>query len=304
MIRIGAGFGSQRMDKVAVIIATRGRPTLVRFTVELLARQSRPADHIFVVGTCADDLPHFEETPLNVTAVIGRTGLPLQRNDGLKLAGDAFDAIAFFDDDFVPSLFWLENAITIFARDPELSGLTGRLIADGIKSPGIPLDEAMERLAPHDASRYCPDAIHEGFGPYGCNMAFRFDHIRGLAFDERLPLYAWLEDSDFGGQIVRRGGRTARADALWGIHLGNKNGRERGVRLGYAQVANPAYLLRKGTLPAGFLMSTVLKNVAANMARAFRSEPFIDRPGRLKGNLIAISDVLRGRSDPQRMTAL
>lgn len=292
------------MDTVAVIIATRGRPTLVRFTVELLARQSRPADHIFVVGSQPGDLPSFDQTPAYVTAVVGRTGSALQRNDGLRLAGDAFGTIVFFDDDFIPSLFWLENAVDTFARHPSLSGLTGRLIADGIKSPGIPLDEAMERLAPHDETRPADGAIHEGFGPYGCNMAFRFDHIRGLAFDERLPLYAWLEDSDFGGQIVRRGGLTARADALWGVHLGNKTGRERGVRVGYAQVANPLYLARKGTLPASFLATTVLRNVAANMARALASEPFIDRPGRLKGNLIALGDALTGRSDPQRMTAL
>ena len=167
------------------------------------------------------------------------------------------------------------------------------------------MDRGLEDITGHDSQAPSGgERVHEGSGPYGCSMAFRAADIRGLTFDERLPLYAWLEDADFGGQIVWRGGKTARADALWGIHLANKSWREGDVRVGYAQVADPAYLARIGTLPLSFLAGTMLRNVAANAVRALASEPYIDRRVRLKGNLIAVTDVLRGRIDPQRMTQL
>ena len=296
------------IDRIAIIIATRGRPALVRETVDWLARQSRRADRIFVVGTRAEDIAALDPERADVTAIVGREGSALQRNDGLRLAGGDFDAVAFFDDDFIPSRYWLETFAALLDAHPGIGGLTGALLADGIKSPGIPLDTALAAVTERDAAGPATElgagTLHEGFGPYGCNMAFRFSAIRGLAFDERLPLYAWLEDSDFGGQIVRRGGRTARADALWGVHLGNKAGRERGIRVGYSQVANPLYLAGKGTLPRRFLAGQVLRNVASNLAKSIASEPFIDRPGRLKGNVLALSDALLGRARPERVTQL
>lgn len=292
------------MSRVAVIIATRGRPALLRRVVDRLAGQTRPADRIVVVGAGADDIAALDPARPDVTAIVGRPGSSPQRNDGLRLLGGAADYVAFFDDDFVPSRYWLENLVAAFEADPGLAGLTGTLLADGIKGPGIPFEDALALVEARDAAPAGPRALRPGFGPYGCNMAFRAAAIRDLAFDERLPLYAWLEDSDFGGQIVRRGGRTARADALWGVHLGNKAGRERGVRLGYSQVANPVYLARKGNLPLGFLAGQMLRNMGANLMRAAASEPFLDRPGRLRGNLLALGDALRGRLDPGRVLDL
>lgn len=292
------------MDTIAVIIATRGRPALVRLLVDRLTQQTRPADRIFVVGTQADDFALLDQGRPDLTAIVGRTGLPLQRNDGLRLAGDAFDAVVFFDDDFVPSRFWLENAATAFMDRPDIAGLTGTILVDGAKTSGIAFENAVTLVDKHDITPPADCAFHEGLGPYGCNMVFRTMAIRGLAFDERLPLYGWLEDSDFGGQVARHGGKTARADALWGVHLGNKTGRERGLRLGYSQIANPLYLARKGTLPLPFLVNLMLRNVAANMLRSVAPEPYVDRPGRLRGNLIALADVLRGRLAQERVTQL
>ena len=41
-----------------------------------------------------------------------------------------------------------------------------------------------------------------------------------------------------------------------------------------------------------------------NAARSLRPEPHVDRLGRLKGNLIAIGDLLRGRMHPMRVMDL
>jgi hypothetical protein len=46
------------------------------------------------------------------------------------------------------------------------------------------------------------------------------------------------------------------------------------------------------------------RNLGANLLHAPRPEPFIDRRGRLRGNLLALGDLLRGRCDPRRILAM
>jgi hypothetical protein len=41
-----------------------------------------------------------------------------------------------------------------------------------------------------------------------------------------------------------------------------------------------------------------------NMVRSLAPEPWVDRRGRLRGNLIAIADLLRGRMHPMRAAEL
>ena len=288
---------------VAVVIATKGRPAILKRLIDLLAFQSTPADHIFVIGASATDVAELDPKQLNLTVRIGRPGSSPQRNDGLALVGDHFDFVAFFDDDFVPSKFWLERAVKLFQTRTDIAGLTGAVLADGTTTAGIEFDAATAIVAERDANASGQFEIMEGPGPYGCNMAFRVEAIRGISFDERLPLYAWLEDSDFGAQVARRG-ITARATELWGVHMGNKAGRERGVRIGYSQIANPIYLTLKGTLTIGFTSRTMIRNFTANLVHLVSPEPFIDRAGRLWGNLLAIGDVLCGRIRPERVINL
>jgi hypothetical protein len=148
--------------------------------------------------------------------------------------------------------------------------------------------------------------LHERFAygsNVGCNMAYRYSAMRDITFDERLPLYAWHEDSDFRGQVERRG-LFVRADELWGVNLGHKQGRHNGLTLGYSQIANAIYLARKGTVPARFLADIACRNIVINALRSFRPEPFVDRRGRLQGNLMALADLVRGRVTPERILEL
>jgi hypothetical protein len=71
------------------------------------------------------------------------------------------------------------------------------------------------------------------------------------------------------------------------------------MRFGYSQVANPLYLIRKGTVPARFAMRLMLRNIAANLGRSLWPETYIDRRGRLYGNLLAIFHLLAGRIEPE-----
>ena len=102
------------------------------------------------------------------------------------------------------------------------------------------------------------------FNGYGCNMAVRSAVVRRhrLRFDERLPLYAWQEDVDFSRRLAPHGA-ILQLEGARGVHLGVKQGRSPGVQLGYAQVVNPLYLVRK---QAGYPMGRALSHVGCNMA--------------------------------------
>jgi GT2 family glycosyltransferase len=131
----------------------------------------------------------------------------------------------FFDDDFLPSRYWLENLRLLFASRADIVGVTGAVLADGIKAAGLTWDEAARLVedadqGPEKTARF----IKNDYSPYGCNMAFRRSAIGELRFDERLVLYGWQEDTDFGARIAKHG-CCVFSNALWGVHLGSKNGR-------------------------------------------------------------------------------
>jgi GT2 family glycosyltransferase len=228
--------------------------------------------------------------------------LAKQRNTALAALPTETDVVVFFDDDFVADGDWLAAAAEAFRDEMRVVGFTGRVIADGIKGPGLSFAEAVQIV--EDAGRSVPWSRIEPFSPYGCNMAFRLSAIGGLRFDERLVLYGWLEDRDFGATLAKRGGRLIKCASACGVHMGAKSGRVSGDRLGYSQVINPIYMLRKGTMTAGQVAGQLFRNIMSNVARALRPEPFIDRRGRLRGNLRGLADALRGRIEPERAAAI
>jgi len=286
------------MPKLAVAIATLGRPQTVAEIIERLKAQTRKADCLLFSVTGPDDLP--PETALEgVEIVQGEKGLCAQRNRALEKLIDEYDYIVFFDDDYVPSKFALERIEAYFEANPEAVGIMGDMLRDGIKGPGIPYEEACAIVAEYD-SQPRPEVKTIGLktGLYGCNMAYRVSAIQNKRFDENLPYYGWLEDNDFSNQLLERG-KLVHTTAFAGVHCGVKSARSPGLRLGYSQIANPIYLGRKGTLPwakAFYLMS---RNMGANHLLSFRPEPWVDRFGRVKGNWLALWHAVTGRLSPK-----
>ena len=267
--------------------------------IERLRRQTRPADRIVVVAVCDADLEGLSAAgPVEIH--FGPRGSCHQRNHGLaQLPADA-GTVVFFDDDFLPADDYLAEATALLRTRPEIAGATGRVIADGVMGPGITF-EAAELLLAEDALA-TPKAgdLRPMRALYGCNMAIRGESLGNLRFDEALPLYAWQEDIDFSARVGRRGALVA-SDHLAGVHMGEKIGRTSGRRLGYSQIANPVYLMGKGTMPRDLALRNMSGNVAANLLRSLRPEPYVDRRGRLLGNLLAVRDHLTGRLDPRRI---
>lgn len=282
---------------LCVILATRGRADILPTLLENLAAQTRRPDRVLISAVDMGDVPSLDPFDLPIEVLLGPSGLPDQRNRGLEAVRGDCDIAVFFDDDFIPSRSWLADAERFFADHRGVVGLTGRVLADGASGPGILPAEAVRIVSTHDEAP-TPDAtIKDVEFLYGCNMAYRLDAIEGLSFDERLPLYAWMEDHDFTARL-RRKGRCVKVRALAGVHMGTKNGRTSGVRLGMSQILNPVYLWRKGSLGFREASSRMIRNSLANLKGSVRPPRYIDRRGRLRGNLIGVALVLTGRASP------
>ena len=293
--------------KIAVAICTTGRPEVVARCVALVRRQRRLADCIVVCAAAPDDLACLEGAEGIIPVVSPRKGLTIQRNLALDTIGSGADIILFMDDDFMLHETYLERVERLFSANSGLVAATGLVVADGINSDdGYSFEEAEAILA--GVGLTPPEGTKNEWieGVYGCNFAIRQAAAvqHAVRFDERLPLYGWQEDIDFTTQLSRFG-KVLRTDALLGVHLGVKGGRQSGLRLGYSQVSNPVYLARKGTMRPAYALKLVSRNVAANLAGSLGANRKIDRRGRLKGNLMALGDiVLRRRITPERILEL
>jgi GT2 family glycosyltransferase len=292
--------------RMVVGIATAGRREVLSKTIEILARQTSLPAGLIICPSKADDVDPvlLKQFPAPTRTVMGATGSSVQRNLLLSAASDA-DIIVFFDDDFFAEREYLANLETLFLRYPDVVAVSGECVEDGAAGPGLSIEEGEEILQSTSTTFVDSERPTEAFGTYGCNMSFRLDVVRRneLQFDENLPLYGWQEDIDFSRRLARYG-RMISSKKLLGVHLGIKTGRTSGVRLGYSQIANPIYLLRKGTVTWKYVRSLVWRNIAANLLRAWHPEPWIDRKGRLKGNFIALIDLAKGRLSPRRILEL
>ncbi len=292
--------------KIVIGIATAGRREQMRLTLAQVARQRTPPARVVV---CPADPADFDPAsgvllrcPLEV--VHGRRGLTAQRNRILAACEDA-DVLIFLDDDFYPASDYVEQVALLFDARPDLVVATSQPLFDGATGPGIePVDAARIVEALPSQPPFAED-LRPTYGGYGCNMAIRLAPVRrhALQFDENLPLYGWLEDIDFSRRLAPHG-HIVKCAALRGVHLATKRGRSSGLRLGYSQIANPVYLLRKGSMSGSYALRHMGRNLAKNLARSLWAEPWVDRRGRLKGNLLALFDLLRGALDPRRVNGL
>jgi GT2 family glycosyltransferase len=287
--------------RIGVGLATAGRPDILEQTIIELQRQTRPADRVIVCPASPQDVKE-NSAGLPFETVFGKRGLAAQRNAIIAAAGD-LDAVVFFDDDYFPEPRFLELLEAELTAAPDVVVITGSLFADGIIGPGITPDEARRLIAEAPPVPEAP--LRDVYNAYGCNMAIRLAPVRehGLRFEEELPLYCWLEDVDFSRAMAPYG-RIVKSVRLRGVHMGTKSGRTPGVPLGYSQVANPLFLMRKGTLSVSFTAAQMFRNLASNIGKLPFSDPWVDRKGRLRGNLLAFRDLLLGRMHPNNILKL
>jgi len=289
-------------SRVAVLLATKGRPQAAAQVLRLLEQQSVAPAMVVVSATAAADVEAQLPTDLNVEYIFGPSGLTAQRNRALERVRTRADVVVFFDDDFVPAGNWIEQCARLFMSESTIAGANGIVIRDGVKTPPISWEEARQAIATRRPTNP-PYSLSDIADLYGCNMAFRLSAIDGIRFDERLVLYGWLEDKEFSRKAARNG-RLVECQELVGVHLGLQSGRVSGKKYGYSQIVNAWYLYQKRSLSGREVSVHILKALLANAAKTFRPEKHIDRRGRLHGNLVGIIHLLSGVCRPERAAEL
>jgi GT2 family glycosyltransferase len=288
---------------LVVGIPTRGRPAILAQTIDFLAKQERQPDEILVAYAEPADVGDAPDRFPNVTFIQAELGLTRQRNAILSLARDC-DILLFIDDDFYLDPHYLRITERFFMENAAVVASTGTVLADDVKGPGLTVEQAKLILA-GDTGAQSEQRISPRYFAYGCNMCLRMAPIRehALRFDETLPLYGWYEDWDFSRQLAQFGSIFHISNAC-GVHLSIKIGRTTGVRMGYAQVANPIYLARKGTFPWSHVFRFIVGPCLKNLVRSLKPEAHVDRLGRFCGNLAAFRDLLTGTLNPMQITNL
>lgn len=287
--------------KVAVVLASAGRPEYLDQALSFVRDQSYAVSQIVIsVPTSEDVWSRTVAKGGDVDFVYGAKGLTKQRNAGVAALDADIDLIAFFDDDAVLDDSYLRNAVRHFVRDPDIVGLTGNVLLDGVRMKRqLGLDESVAALSAATVDEASPEEATTVSELYGCNMVVRNLGQQFPSFDESLPLYGWLEDLDFSRQL-KIFGYLVRAEDCWLVHQGSTSGgRTQHERFGYSQIANPYRIFRRGRITVGHALMLIGRPVIANVLGSVFGIDRHRRRNRLRGNAAAVRHAARGKMRPQ-----
>jgi GT2 family glycosyltransferase len=293
---------------LAIVIATKARPKILAETLASIRRQTRPATRIYVSVTSPEDVPPGDLALQGVTVLMGSIGGSVQRNTAIRQAPADIKYFAFFDDDMEIHPSYLSNAVAFLEQNQDVVAISGNMLADGNISR-----EAARELVEKD-NTWAGSATLRDRGPhhilYACNAVIRAEPLRQTLFDENLPLYSYGEDYVLSLQL-KAYGRIGRLSNAVGVHLQTQASRVSGKRYGYAMVANNWYFIKKGVCHLAapwsyvrFVLVVVLKRLFINLRDAVSGKLQRDPWGQIQGNLLAVFDVISGRSSPQRILEL
>jgi GT2 family glycosyltransferase len=293
--------------KTCVVISSLNRPQVLHETVLSLQKQTI-APNAIVLSLCdtASLATETEKLPL-VLVVRGSRGLTKQRNTGARVAPLGTEYILFLDDDTELAPNYLENMERLLDQRDEITVASGVCAADGLRlARALTRSEAKTAAAEHR----CADETEAAEGAYGCNMFVRRSILDSVLFDEGLPLEGWLEDYDFSVRC-RKYGLVVWNHGTCVAHLGiQRMVRERGLPVGYSQIANSYYLWRKDVIPsfrlllAKFWLPALRVSLQGTLHGRAPWNIIFDYQGRLRGNALALADAVRLRLAPDRIVGL
>lgn len=293
---------------VSVIVCTVNRPMVLHDTILSVKQQHLLPKQIIIASPSADHILPETLALDGVEYVRTSLGLCKQRNQALDAVQPETDLVVFLDDDIELGSRYLLEMERLFRMHPEILIASGRMLHDGGRSGRIDRAEARRQCRLYDESNAsnAPLLLKDVDSGYGCNMAIRFSRIGACRFDERLPLYAWLEDRDFSHRYTAGAHPPVELQNAAAVHLGWRAGRVSGVRLGFSTVVNPIYLKRKAnTFSLSFIVVRYwARCLAGNILGILTRDTEYDRVGLLKGNLLGFHHLLSGHCDPEHILQL
>lgn len=295
------------MIPISVVIASTNRPTVLAETVRYLNLQKeKPLEVILSLIREGDLDPSFDpgSAPFPIKVLTGEPGLTKQRNRGIASVDERAAFVCLLDDDVLIHEDFLGAVCSIMEDHADCVCVMGHLARNG----DVSLEEAKKLLAgpidPAEAAKaYIPVHARHG-GLYGCNMTFRKEPLQLEKFDERLPLYSEMEDTDMGTRI-RKHGVVAYSFRCQGVHLKTQSGRINYRMHGFSQIMNAWYLMKKGSLPRGeVVLKIVARKLLQNALMVFHPRQTRKRLALVRGNIFALRCILAGRVEPELITKL
>ena len=219
---------SKRTLRVSVALTTRNRADHALACVKtILANEG--LDQLFVIDQSDGDqteaaIATLDDARLRFIRTESR-GVTKGRNLGAELAQG--DVIAFTDDDCRVAPDWIPALTRIFANDPEVAVVCGRVrVAEAVKDLGF-----TEKFEPHEREwqgRYPPFGRDWGIT---ANLAVRLDVLARVGkFDPMLGAGAPLRsggEPDLLFRVLREGFKVVNASEVRVDHLGvRKHGEE------------------------------------------------------------------------------
>jgi GT2 family glycosyltransferase len=251
--------------RFSVLVVTRGRPELLRETLESVLACDPPPHEVIVVdgdgnrsadrvvaglqgGGCSPEVRYLPSEP----------GLSVQRNRGVEIASG--DVVVFLDDDVAldPGLF---GALADAYRDPAVAGATGRVVeADRRRFGGraSPLRRLLFPGGPQGTmTRFGyprrildPEREHDVEWMQGCFMSTRTGLARHVPHDELISAEFEGEDEDFSYRLSRLGRvRYVPRAVLHHKQVGFRSSRRREREFNRDIVLARTYLFRKNFRP-------------------------------------------------------
>lgn len=278
----------------SVIIATKGRPRVIKETIHNLMIQDSLADELIISATESADLEEMN-LPEKTRILFVEPGLSTQINAAIRAIAPEATLVTILDDDVELAPDYFSILQKYMEQNPDVAGASGIVLLDGATR-----DEAESVIRRHIPNP--SDTAQDVRSFYGCNMSFRRSALTNEFFDERMKLNSWMADFEFSSRIAKKG-KLKLLSGLRLCHLKTASGRMNHERFGFAQIMHPWYFYKKGAIELNELwMDHLLTVLAANVLK-FPAEP-INRIKRLKGNLFALKLIAQGFVEPEAIVRI
>jgi GT2 family glycosyltransferase/peptidoglycan/xylan/chitin deacetylase (PgdA/CDA1 family) len=201
--------------KCSVIIPTRSRPSLLRYTLESLSQQNENDFEVIVVvdGECPKtrSLADTYKAPYSLRWIFEQEnrGLPSARNRGAMAAES--DILLFLDDDTTPAAGWLHHHLKHHQSDDTCceTGIYGKVIDKYARPPASQTERFMRDSRIRDLASFEAHVRNQSLEfskvvAFGINTSVRRQTFFALGgFDPYLNFVD--EDADFGARLYNRG---------------------------------------------------------------------------------------------------
>jgi glycosyltransferase involved in cell wall biosynthesis len=248
-------------NTLALIVATKDRPSEIARLLRSLNEQTYPADQVIVVDGSESPIRMATEV-YKASSLVYIHKLPPsasgQRNEGVSHVRPGITLTGFMDDDAVLEPTALENMLRFWESPPAgVGGAAFNMSNHPLLSASRLKRSALAKrlgLYSDERGRVLPSGFQTMIGSVTENVFVEWlpsgaavwrNSILGMfRFDEWYEGYSYLEDLDFSYRVGQKFRLAVVADAVY-HHLPAASGRGSGVAFGRREVLNRVHFVKK-----------------------------------------------------------